>query len=570
MERWVVAAKKAEFKKVGRDFHIDPVIARLIRNRDVIGYENIDEYLNGDLNYLHDPKDFKDMKKALDILDSVINAKKKIRIIGDYDIDGVMSTYILLTGLKKVGARADIQIPDRIKDGYGLNESLVREACDAGVDLILTCDNGIAASEQVKVAKDLGMQVIVTDHHEVPYEDENGRRNYLLPPADAIVNPKQQDCHYPFKGLCGAAVAWKLICALYQRHGIDRAESIEFIEYAAFATIGDVMDLQGENRVIVKEGLKRLRKTKSKGLLALMGENQLHSKDVNAYHIGFVLGPCLNASGRLDTAKRALAMLCAKSNKEAAELAGDLKALNESRKAMTLQGTKEAISYVEQSDLQKDRVLVVYLPECHESLAGIIAGRLREHYHKPSFVITKTTEGLKGSGRSIESYSMYDELCKCKELLTKFGGHPMAAGLSLDMENLSLFRKKINEVCTLDETDLMEKVVIDIEMPIAYISKKLVSQIELLAPFGKGNSKPLFAQKGLKVTGVRIFGKNKNVAKMQVIDTNGYVMDAVFFGEAEEFAEYVKTHGLMALTYYPTINQFRGRESLQITVINYQ
>ena len=570
VERWVVAAKRADFQKIGRNFHIDPVIARLIRNRDVIGDDNIDEYLHGDLEYLHDPKDFKDMEKALNILDTKLREEKRIRIIGDYDIDGIMSTYILLVGLKRVGARVDIQIPDRIRDGYGLNESLVREAYDAGTDLILTCDNGIAAAEQITVAKELGMQVIVTDHHEVPYEDVEGERKYLLPPADAIVNPKQQDCHYPFKGLCGAAVAWKLICALYKRHGIDSSESMAFIEYAAFATVGDVMDLQGENRVIVKEGLIRLRQTKNKGLLALMRENQIVPEDINVYHIGFVLGPCLNASGRLDTAKRALAMLCAENDEDAAKLAGDLKALNESRKAMTLQGTEAAISLVEQSDMKEDKVLVVYLPECHESLAGIIAGRLRDHYHKPSFVITKTVEGLKGSGRSIDSYSMYDELCKCRDLFTKFGGHPMAAGISLKEENLSVFRKRINKVCTLAEKDLMEKVVIDIAMPISYISKRLISQIEQLGPFGKGNSKPLFAQKGLKVSGVRIFGKNRNVAKMQVIDTNGYVMDAVYFGEADKFAEYVQSHTQMALTYYPTVNAYRGRENLQVTVLNYQ
>lgn len=571
MEKWVVSAKKADFQKIAMDFQIDPVVARLIRNRDVVEYDEIEAYLHGDLNTLHDPMRLKDMEKALKLIKAAIKEGKKIRIIGDYDIDGVMSTYILLQGLQRVGAQVDIQIPDRIHDGYGLNESLVREAFESGTGMILTCDNGIAASQQITVAKELGMQVIVTDHHEVPFvEDESGERSFLLPPADAVINPKQQDCTYPFSGLCGAAVAWKLVCGLYRWLDIPQSEAESLLEYVAIATVGDVMDLQGENRVLVKEGLKRLRNTKNKGLRELMRENMLEPDQINVYHIGFVLGPCLNASGRLDTAKRALEMLCAGDEVQAAELAGDLKALNESRKDMTIKGTEEAVQMVEDSDLKQDRVLVVYLPDCHESLAGIIAGRLREHYHKPSFVLTKTVEGLKGSGRSIEAYSMYEELCKCKEVLTKFGGHPMAAGISLKEDDLPLFRSKLNENCFLTEEDLMEKVVIDIAMPTSYVSKRLVQQMELLQPFGKGNTKPLFAQRNLKVTGVRIFGKNRNVAKMQLIDENGYAMDAVYFGAAEDFAAYAENHSMMAVTYYPTINSYMGRETLQITIQNYR
>ena len=571
MERWVVSAKKADFQKIAMDFQIDPVIARLIRNRDVVEYDEIKEYLHGDLNSLHDPMRLKDMEKALALIAAAIKEGKKLRIIGDYDIDGVMATYILLQGLQKVGAKVDIQIPDRIHDGYGLNESLVREAFESGTGMIITCDNGIAASQQIAVAKELGMQVIVTDHHEVPYvEDEGGERSFLLPPADAVINPKQEDCTYPFSGLCGAAVAWKLICGLYRWFDIPQSEADSLLEYVAIATVGDVMDLQGENRILVKEGLKRLQSTTNKGLRELMRENQLEPDQINVYHIGFVLGPCLNASGRLDTAKRALEMLCAGDEEQAAELAGDLKALNESRKDMTIKGTEEAVQMVEESKLKQDRVLVVYLPDCHESLAGIIAGRLRERYQKPSFVLTKTVEGLKGSGRSIEAYSMYEELCKCKDILTKFGGHPMAAGISLKEEDLPAFRSKLNEYCSLTDEDLMEKVVIDIAMPTSYVSKRLVQQMEVLQPFGKGNTKPLFAQRNLKVTGVRIFGKNRNVAKMQVIDENGYAMDAVYFGEAEDFAAYVDNHSLMAVTYYPTINSYMGRDTLQITIQNYQ
>lgn len=571
MEKWVVKAKKADFQKIGVDFHIDPVIARLIRNRDVIGYDAMEEYLHGDLKNLADVWQLKDIEKAVELLNTGIREKKKIRIIGDYDIDGIMATYVLLRGLERVGANVDTQIPNRITDGYGLNESLVREAAREGAEMILTCDNGIAASEQIRIARELGLQVIVTDHHEVPYEEgEDGARKFILPPADAVINPKQADCGYPFKGLCGAAVAWKVICALYEQMGIPKSETEEFLEYVAIATVGDVMELQGENRILVKEGLRCLHTTENQGLLELMRANNLEPEQINTYHIGFILGPCLNASGRLDTAKRALEMLCAKQPEEAARLAGDLKALNDSRKEMTVNGTEEAIRLVEESDLKKDRVLVVYLPECHESLAGIIAGRLKEHYHRPAFVLTKTEEGIKGSGRSIEAYSMYEELCKCREVLTKFGGHPMAAGISLKEENIQILHKKLNENCTLTEEDLAEKVVIDMMMPIAYISRRLIQQIDLLEPFGAGNKKPLFVQKNLNVSRVRILGKNRNVAKTQVVDEHGYAMDALYFGDVEKFQEYAAGHRRMMLTYYPTINSYMGRETLQITIQNYR
>lgn len=571
MEKWVVKAKKADFQKIGVDFHIDPVIARLIRNRDVIGYDAMEEYLYGDLKNLADVWQLKDIEKAVELLNTGIREKKKIRIIGDYDIDGIMATYVLLRGLERAGANVDTQIPNRITDGYGLNESLVREAAREGAEMILTCDNGIAASEQIRIARELGLQVIVTDHHEVPYEEgEDGARKFILPPADAVINPKQADCGYPFKGLCGAAVAWKVICALYEQMGIPKSETEEFLEYVAIATVGDVMELQGENRILVKEGLRRLHTTENQGLLELMRANNLEPEQINTYHIGFILGPCLNASGRLDTAKRALEMLCAKQPEEAARLAGDLKALNDSRKEMTVNGTEEAIRLVEESDLKKDRVLVVYLPECHESLAGIIAGRLKEHYHRPAFVLTKTEEGIKGSGRSIEAYSMYEELCKCREVLTKFGGHPMAAGISLKEENIQILHKKLNENCTLTDEDFAEKVVIDMMMPIAYISRRLIQQIDLLEPFGAGNKKPLFVQKNLNVSRVRILGKNRNVAKTQVVDEHGYAMDALYFGDVEKFQEYAAGHRRMMLTYYPTINSYMGRETLQITIQNYR
>lgn len=499
MEKWVVSAKKADFNQIGQQFHIDPVIARLIRNRDVVGEEKIREYLLGTVEEIPSPWLMKDMEKAVDILERKIQQQAKIRIIGDYDIDGVTSTYILLKGLTRIGANVDTYIPDRVADGYGIHEHLIDRAGEDGIDTIVTCDNGIAAAAEIQMAKDKGMTVIVTDHHEIPYREENGERQVILPPADAILNPKQYDCPYPNKNLCGAVVAFKYITALYERFGVPEKELEDYYELAAIATVGDVMDLQGENRILVKEGLRRLKETKNPGLQELIRANALEDAKITAYHIGFVLGPCINASGRLDTATRSLQLLNAQTIEEAAKLAGDLTALNQSRKALTEKGKEEAIRLIETTDLKNDRVLVVYLPDCHESLAGIIAGRLREKYHKPAFVLTRGETSAKGSGRSIESYSMYEELVKCADLMVQFGGHPMAAGLSIKEENIEAFRRQLNENCTLTEEDLRPKIVIDVPMPVSYITKELVEQISLLEPFGKGNTKPVFAQKGLRV-----------------------------------------------------------------------
>lgn len=569
MEKWVVTAKKADFQKIGQTFGIDPVIARLIRNRDVEGMENIRSYLYGTLEELPSPWLLKDMKKAVEILKDKIDQKARIRIIGDYDIDGVTATYILLTGFRRLGARVDTYIPDRIKDGYGMHSQLIEKASEDGIDTIITCDNGIAASAEIQQAKEKGMTVIVTDHHEIPYRDTDKGREWIVPEADAVINPKQSDCPYPNKNICGAVVAWKLIWVLYETYGIDRNEILEFSEPAAVATVGDVMDLQGENRIIVKEGLRRLPTTKNQGFRALIEANGLGGERITAYHVGFVLGPCINASGRLDTAARALRLLCTEDADRAAKEAGDLVALNQSRKAMTEKGREEAEHIIESQGLSSDRVLVVYLPECHESLAGIIAGRLREKYYKPSFVLTKAEKGAKGSGRSIEAYSMYDELVKCSDLLEQFGGHPMAAGLSLAEENIDAFRKRLNEVCTLTEEELVPKVVIDVPMPISYLSRTLTEQLSVLEPFGKGNSKPLFAQKGLRVLNLRIFGKNQNVAKMCLMDGQGNSVDAVYFGAAKEFEQYVQQKELISVTYYPEINVYQGRESLQAVIRNY-
>lgn len=566
----MVAAKRADFKGIGERFGIDQVTARIIRNRDVIGEKAIEKYLHGSRKDFYSPWLLKDMEKAVAILQEKIENRNRIRIIGDYDIDGVMSTYILLESLRGLGCDVDMMIPNRITDGYGINEHLIEQAWQEGRDTIITCDNGIAAVTQIRKAKDLGMTVIVTDHHEVPFEDLEGGRKEILPPADAIVNPKQKACSYPFAGLCGAVVAMKVMEALYEKMAPEVDLVDKMLPFAGIATIGDVMDLQDENRILVKEGLQRLHHTTNLGLQELIRVNNLEPENISPYHIGFILGPCLNASGRLDTAKRALQLLLADSREEAAVLAGDLKNLNESRKEMTAQGLEKAIEQVESTSMMEDTVLVVFLPECHESLAGIIAGRLRERYHKPSFVLTRGEEGVKGSGRSIESYSMYEKLCECKEYLTKFGGHPMAAGLSLEEENVERFRRKLNEQSGLTEEDLVEKVTIDVPMPIHYIRKDLVQELSLLEPFGKGNEKPLFAQKNLWVSQMRVFGKNRNVVKMRLTDENEYPMDGVYFGNGDEFAEEGRGKRKISIVYYPDINMYQGRESLQVIIRHYQ
>ena len=569
MEKWMVYNKKADFQKIGSEFGIDPVIARLIRNRDIQDMKEIRSYLYGTLAEIPSPWKMKDMERAVQILRKKITQKKKIRIIGDYDIDGVTATCILLKGLKRLNANVDTYIPDRVKDGYGMHEQLIDKALEDGIDTILTCDNGIAAAAEIEYAKKEGLTVIVTDHHDIPFRDTEDGRIWIIPKADAVVNPKQDDCLYPNKNICGAVVAWKLIWALYERLGIDSDEIWDFLELAAIATVGDVMDLQGENRIIVKEGLKKLSSTSFEGLKALICVNNLEGAEITAYHVGFVVGPCINASGRLDTAARSLELLLADNMEDAMKLADDLYDLNQSRKAMTEQGKEQAIQSIEENNLGKDRVLVVYLPDCHESLAGIIAGRIREAYNKPVFVLTKGVDGVKGSGRSIEAYSMYEELVKCSDLLTQFGGHPMAAGLSMEEKNVELFRRRLNDNCTLTEQDLIPKIMIDVPMPISYLSKKLTEQLKVLEPFGKGNSKPLFAQKNLRAVGIRVFGRNRNVAKMLLIDENGIKMDAVYFGEAQEFVDFVQAHDTMSVTYYPEINVFQGRENLQVVIKNY-
>lgn len=560
--------KGADFAGIGKKFQISPRLACLIRNRDVVGEEAIGQYLNGTIGDLCDGMLMKDMDKAVEILREKLEEGKRLRVIGDYDIDGVNATYILLEGLKRLGADADYDIPDRMTDGYGLNIHLIQRAYDDGVDTVLTCDNGIAAAEEIAFGKDMGMTVIVTDHHEVPFEEWGGKKQYLLPPADAVVNPKRPDCEYPFPHLCGAAVAYKLMEALWESMGRDSEDLDDLIENVAIATVGDVMDLKGENRIFVKEGLQMLERTRNPGLRSLIECTGLADKTISAYHIGFVLGPCLNASGRLDTAKRALRLLEAKTRKEADQLAWDLKALNDSRKEMTEKAVKEAELMVEASALKEDRVLVIYLPDCHESLAGIVAGRIRERYYKPAFVLTNASEGLKGSGRSIEAYSMYEELSRCKDLLMRFGGHRQAAGLSMKRENLESFRKMINDYCTLTPKDLTEKVVIDMEMPFSCVTEGLIRELALLEPFGKGNTKPVFAARNVRLMDMRVMGRKKNVLKMRAVDANGNTVEAVYFGDVENLSGRKDT--LLSITYYPTLNEYMGQATPQIVITHYQ
>ena len=585
MEKWVVINKKADFNELGKRFGISPVTARLIRNRDVVTEEEISKYLNGTIEDLNNPHLLKDVDYLCTVLKEKIELGKEIRIIGDYDIDGVMATYILYKGLSYVGARVSTKIPDRMKDGYGINEHLIEQAKEDGMDTIITCDNGIAAISEIAYAKQLGMTVLVTDHHEIPYEEVNGKKLFLRSEADAIVNPKQEECTYPFKGLCGAAVAFKVIQVLYEMYQIPVEISYEFLENVALATVGDVMDLVGENRILVKEGLKRIQKTQNVGMRALILQNNLELRRINAYHFGFVLGPCINASGRLDTARISLQLFLEKDSQKAEVIAKELVELNTQRKDMTAEGVEIAKAFVEEK-YKSDKVLVIYLPDTHESLAGIIAGRIRETYHKPVFVMTKAEDGIKGSGRSIEEYSMYEELCKCKELFTKFGGHPMAAGLSLQTENLETFRKKINEYCTLTEEDFIPKIKIDIAMPVGYPSTTLIRELDLLEPFGKSNTKPQFADKDLKIKRASIVGKNRNVLRLQLETQYGELISAVYFGDVEQFLDYYseqfgsseveaalsgkRNKILMQIVYYPEINSYNEIENVQIIIRNYR
>ncbi len=562
MAKWMEIRKGADFQAIGERFHITPFTARLIRNKDITGDKEIWEYLHGGPADLHPASLMKGIPEAVALLLEKIRKKAFIRIIGDYDIDGVCATYILLKGLEEAGARVDTDIPDRKKDGYGLNLDLIRRAKEAGVDTIVTCDNGIAAPSEIAVAREMGMTVIVTDHHEL--QD-------TVPQADVIVNPRQPDCPYPYKKLCGAAVAWKLVKELWSRLSYPE-ESIfgDLLMFAAFATVGDVMDLTGENRILVKEGLRQLRRTSHPGMSALIEANELSRERLGAYHIGFVLGPCINASGRLDTAKRALELLNTEDSALALQRAKELKELNDERKALTEEGVQMAVEQIEGSSWKEDRVLVVYLPDCHESLAGIIAGRIRERYYRPVFVLTKGEEAVKGSGRSIEAYSMFEEMSKCRELFLKYGGHPMAAGLSLPEERVDEFRRRLNESCTLTGADLTEVIRIDMVLPFSQVSEKLIEELALLEPFGKGNTKPVFAARNVTVLESRVLGKNQNVLRMKLRDGSGAVQEGIYFNSCmQEVLDDLQKKPTVHMLYYPEIDEFRGQRRLKLRVVNY-
>jgi len=581
MAKWMIAAKKADFEQIAEKYHISPVLARLLRNRDLTEDGEIRKFLFGTMEDMHDPLLMKDMGKAAAILKEKIAEGKPIRIIGDYDVDGICSSYILLKGIRSLGGKADVVIPHRMKDGYGLNDRLIEDAFRDGIDTVLTCDNGIAAADQIRLAREKGMTVVVTDHHEVPYEEKDGEKVYLLPPAHAVVDPKQPQCQYPFKQICGAVVAGKLMQVI-----TGKMEE-EQICFEALATICDVMELRDENRILVKEGLRLMPETSNPGLKALLMVNRIEEKALTPYHVGYIIGPCMNASGRLDTAKRALELFACSDFKEAVTIAGDLKSLNDSRKLMTEQGVKEAVRQVEGSPMAKDKVLVIYLPECHESLAGIVAGRMKEKYHKPVFVLTKGEEGIKGSGRSIESYSMYEEMTACKELFTKYGGHKMAAGLSLpDEASIEQFRNRLNENCKLSQEDFERIVHIDVAMPLSYGDKSFVKELSLLEPFGTGNPRPVFARKAISLLSGRRLGKNHHVGKYRIAEA-GAVYEMVYFGDLERFDEFLTGRygesfvrllygqGLkegemtISMAYYPDCNYFAGRETVQMVMQDY-
>lgn len=580
MANWFIAAKKADFEKIAETFDISPVLARLIRNRDVCGEEEIRKYLYGGIEDLYAPELLKGIDQAVSVINSAIKEKRKIRVIGDYDIDGVCATYILVRSFRSLGADADMAIPHRIKDGYGLNDHLIEQAAANQVELIVTCDNGIAAADQIELAHQLGMQVVVTDHHEVPFTENGpgGERVYHLPPAEAVVDPKQPGETYPFSGICGAVVAWKLAGAL----GIDRKLLADLLEPAAFATIGDVMELKDENRIIVKEGLRRIRCTSHPGLRALIEVNKLDMRKIEAYHIGFALGPCVNASGRLESAELSLKLWLEEDYGKAVPMAAELKNLNDSRKEMTEAGVRQAEKLLEREGM--DKVLILYLPDCHESLAGIIAGRIRERYHRPTIVLTDAEEGVKGSGRSIEGYDMFAELSACKELFTKFGGHKMAAGLSLVKENVTKLRQRLNENCILTEDDFVPKVHIDIALPLSYVSEGFIQELDLLEPFGTGNPKPIFAQKNILLRSGRIFGKNRNVMKFVALDQEKIEHTLVYFGDVEGLETFLsEKYGEdagrlfsgggaslpLTITYYPSLNEYRGRREIEFVITDY-
>lgn len=581
-EKWLLRNKKVDLKAMSEKYKISQLLCKLMVNRDIIDENIINSYINPVYKYLHSPKTMKDVVIAVDIIKRKIQENKKIRIIGDYDVDGIISVFILYTALKKCGANVDYEIPDRIKDGYGINENIVKVAYDEGVDTIITCDNGISAIDQIQYAKDLGLTVIVTDHHDVPFIEEDGVRTFLSSQADAIINPKQIECEYKFKSICGAGVAFKLMEALYEEIGMDKEECYKLIEFVAIATVCDVVDLIDENRIFVKNGLEMLNNSKNIGINALKKACGLEDKEITAYHLGFVIGPCLNASGRLDSAKKGLELLLMEDDEEAKNLAQEIVDLNDARKNMTKEGVDRAINIIDSTDINNDKILVVYIPDIHESLAGIVAGRVKEQYNKPTIILTKSEEGVKGSARSIEEYNMFEGLLACKELLDKFGGHPMAAGLSLQEDKVDELRIALNNKCELTDEDLTRKIMIDSSLPLEYLNLHLIEELNVLEPFGKGNSKPVFGVRDAKITRAMLLGKDKNVLKLKLLTNNNITIDAMIFNDLENFeSKIIEKYGNeeldnlynksnnnipMDFTFYPSINEWNGNKSIQIVV----
>ena len=581
-EKWLLRNRKVDLKAMSEKYKISQLLCKLMVNRDIIDENIINSYINPVYKYLHSPKTMKDVVIAVDIIKRKIQENKKIRIIGDYDVDGIISVFILYTALKKCGANVDYEIPDRIKDGYGINENIVKVAYDEGVDTIITCDNGISAIDQIQYAKDLGLTVIVTDHHDVPFIEEDGVRTFLSSQADAIINPKQIECEYKFKSICGAGVAFKLMEALYEEIGMDKEECYKLIEFVAIATVCDVVDLIDENRIFVKNGLEMLNNSKNIGINALKKACGLEDKEITAYHLGFVIGPCLNASGRLDSAKKGLELLLMEDDEEAKNLAQEIVDLNDARKNMTKEGVDRAINIIDSTDINNDKILVVYIPDIHESLAGIVAGRVKEQYNKPTIILTKSEEGVKGSARSIEEYNMFEGLLACKELLDKFGGHPMAAGLSLQEDKVDELRIALNNKCELTDEDLTRKIMIDSSLPLEYLNLHLIEELNVLEPFGKGNSKPVFGVRDAKITKAMLLGKDKNVLKLKLLTNNNITIDAMIFNDLENFESKIiekygneeldnlynksNTNIPMDFTFYPSINEWNGNKSIQIVV----
>lgn len=586
MKKWFVKNRKTNHKNIAKEFGISEIVSKLLVNRDIIDNDFIDSFIHPTYDKFHNPRKMKDLEKAVEIIKNKIEISKKIMIVGDYDADGVVSLFILYTALKKCGADVIYEIPDRIEDGYGINKSIIDKAIEKGVDTIITCDNGIAAIDTIKYGKELGMTIIVTDHHDIPFiEKEEGVREFIRSEADAIINPKQEDCKYKFKSLCGAGVAFKFIEVLYEELGIDKSECYKLIEYVAIATVCDVVDLIDENRIFVKNGLKLIENTSNIGLIELKKVTKIEGKEISSYHLGFVIGPCINASGRLDNAKKGVNLLLAKSNEEANKFALELHELNKQRKEMTKDGIENAIKFIEDNKLDKDKVLVVYTPETHESIAGIVAGRVKEVYNIPTIVLTRAKGGVKGSGRSIEGYNMFEELNKCKELLGRFGGHPMAAGLSLDEGNIVPLRKKLNELTILTEEDIVPKIYLDMQLPLESIDFNLIKDIRTMEPFGKGNSKPIFGEKQVTLIKASIIGKNKNVLKLRLMMRNGLYVDGIYFGDIEEFESVIinryssedlnklyngNCRVKVDLAYYPDINEYNGKVSIQVVVQNFR